>query len=226
MTVTGLLFLSAAVLAASGVLVAWLAGLLGRERFGWWVAGTAMGPLALAPLLSSVRADRRAPLEPWVFGSDAEEGSSRVIAVAPTPADLGAVVSALNRRLGWMASRVTPALSVAAEYRLRKPSASAHLEREVDGALRSTDGRIMHSELMAERKVLFGEPVPAVLAELGRVDYDCVVIARNGWRVRRFPERIVLLSPCPVLVADVTPSGRPLMPHRQRDEDGSPTGRR
>ncbi len=207
-TATEFLVLSAVGLAVSGLLVAWLAGLLGRERFGWWVVGTALGPLSLAPLLSSVRAVRRAPLEPWVFGSDAAEGSPRVLAVAPTPAGLAAVVSALSRRLGWMTPRVTPALSVAVEYRLRKPSASAALEREVDGALRSADVRIMHAGLMAERKVLFGEPVPAVLAELGRVDYACVVIARKGWRVRRLPEKIALLSPCPVLVTDVTPAGR------------------
>jgi len=107
-----------------------------------------------------------------------------------------------------MAPRVTPALSVAVECRLRKPSASADLEREVDGALRSTGVRIVHPGSVAERKVLFGEPLPAVLAELGRVDYDCVVIARKGWRVRRFPEKIALLSPCPVLVPAVTPAGR------------------
>lgn len=207
MSATEFLFLWAVVLAASGVLVAWLAGRLGRERFGWWVVGTALGPLALAPLLSSVLADRRAPLDPWVFGSDAAEGSPRVLAVAPTPVGLAAAISVLRRRLG-MAPRVTAALSLGVESWPRKQSDACGLERKVDGALRSTDVRIMHAGWAAKRKVLFGERVPAVLAELGRVDYDCVAIARNGWRVRRFPEKIALLSSSPVLVVGVTPTDR------------------
>ncbi len=202
MTATEFLVLVVLVFSASGVFVAWLAGRLGRERFGWWVVGTAMGPLSLVPLVGSVRAVRRVPLEPWVFGSSAEDVSPRMLAVASTPADLAAAVSTLHHRLGWMEPCVTTALSMAVECRLRKPSPSDDLERELDDMLRSSDVTTKHSGHVVQRKVLFGEPAPAVRAELGRVDYECVVVVRKGWRDRRLPEKIALSSPCPVLVTD------------------------
>jgi hypothetical protein len=56
---TTMLALAALILLASGLLMSWLAGRFGLERFGWGIVGAALGPLALAPFVGEVRASRR-----------------------------------------------------------------------------------------------------------------------------------------------------------------------
>lgn len=59
MTTTGFLVIVAIVLLVWGGLTAWIAGRYGQDRFGWWVAGSALGPLVIPALVAAIRDARR-----------------------------------------------------------------------------------------------------------------------------------------------------------------------
>ncbi len=54
-----MLLLVALALGTWGLLMSWLAGRFGLDRFGWGIVGAVLGPLALAPFVSQARASRR-----------------------------------------------------------------------------------------------------------------------------------------------------------------------
>jgi hypothetical protein len=61
---TTMLLLAALALGAWGLFMSWLAARFDLDPFGWGIVGAALGPLALAPFASQVRASHRpAPSE-------------------------------------------------------------------------------------------------------------------------------------------------------------------
>lgn len=59
MSATAFFAIVAGVFVAWGLVMAWLAGIMGKPRFGWWLLGTTLGPLSLAAFIGSLRRPRR-----------------------------------------------------------------------------------------------------------------------------------------------------------------------
>ncbi|MFA5786583.1 MAG: hypothetical protein WDA71_06310 [Actinomycetota bacterium] len=184
-----------AALAACGILTAWLAGRLGRSRFGWWVIGTFFGPLALPPLFTLVREARHHPLEPWLLGPPTTKGVPRVLAVSGSGTGLAAAAAAVSKRLGWMNPAVDLAIVADAEHG-RTATRDPDWERVTCSLFEEAERTLAVAP--AQREVLFGEFAPAVAAHLSRGTY--ALAALGSGRERRAAARLVLRTRVPLLV--------------------------
>lgn len=202
MTGTEFLFSVGAAFAAWGLLTAWLAGRLGRDRFAWWFIGTALGPLSLAALVGQVQTARRDPPLPALVEPPPNRPGPHILVAADRPGGLVAAAATARARLGWMAPVATLALLADAEAAPIGPVTAARLERERAPAARRAfaHARAALGDRAVGCEILFGEFGPAVVAEARRGGYACVVL-RAGRHARR-----ALPSPCPVLV--VAPATR------------------
>lgn len=206
MTASEFLTIVAASLLLWGVLTAWAAKRLGRDPWTWWILGTFLGPLSVAPLLALTLGDRGKPAASRRVGaSSAWRGRTEgggILIVATRAALLPAAAIAAGRHLGWICSRTTLATVAGADASLAQ-----HGDLTDDaGSKTGAYDRLGRAERAlpqpaAEHRVLFGPFVPAVASELRGGRYELAVAGRRPRRMdARQVARLALASPCPLLV--------------------------